>query len=64
MENNILGIPDFGDSKIIMSQCFLLGCRQPHFLKAGTEISIVIGRFLETKVVLPEHALHQLLDYT
>lgn len=32
--------------------------------QAGSEISIVLHRFLETQVALPEHALQQLLDYT
>lgn len=63
LHNGILGVQALV-FEIIISQCFLLGCRQPQFLKAGSEISIVLGRSLEIQVALREHVQHQLLGCT
>lgn len=41
----------------------LLGCR-PQFLEDGSEISIVLDRFLEIQVASLEHVQHQLWVYT
>lgn len=43
---------------------FYFGLQTTSFLGAGSENSIVLGRFLETQVALREHVQHQLVDYT
>lgn len=60
--HQLLGAEEFSDSSII---CVSLRFRSrtSQFLEAGSEISIVLGRFLEIQVALPEHVQHQLLGF-